>query len=374
MTRKLLLVLIVAALIVGVGYSYWPEIRAMVTGENENAALASSNGRIEAVEIDIASKTAGRLQDVYVREGDYVAAGEKLAKMDTATLEAQLREAEAQLRSAEIGIETANSQVTQRQAEKEAAEATVAQQEATLEAAEKRLTRSQTLQERGTGSVQQYDDDKAAFEGAKAALAAAKAKVAAADAALGYARSGVVTAEAQVDAMRATVERIKTDLDDSTLTSPRIGRVQYRIAEPGEVVNAGSAILNLVDLSDVYMTFFLPTLQAGRVALGAEARIVLDAAPQYVIPATISYVADVAQFTPKTVETAEERQKLMFRIKAQIPTDLLKEHIRYVKTGLPGMAYVKIDGSAEWPDNLKVNLPQKGAPEPEPGGAMTGAE
>nr|WP_307155681.1 HlyD family efflux transporter periplasmic adaptor subunit [Rhodopseudomonas julia] len=346
----------------------------MVTGGNENAAIASSNGRIEAVEIDIASKTAGRLQEVYVREGDYVAAGEKLAKMDTASLAAQLREAQAQLRSAEIGIETANSQVTQRQAEKEAAEATVAQQEATLEGAEKRLTRSQTLQERGTGSVQQYDDDKAAYEGAKAALAAAKAKVAAADAALGYARSGVVKAEAQVDAMRATVERIKTDLDDSTLTSPRMGRVQYRIAEPGEVVNAGSAILNLVDLSDVYMTFFLPTLQAGRVALGAEARIVLDAAPQYVIPATISYVADVAQFTPKTVETVEERQKLMFRIKAQIPAELLKEHIRYVKTGLPGMAYVKTDGSADWPDDLKVNVPKKGAPEPEPGGALTGAE
>ncbi|MDQ0326262.1 HlyD family secretion protein [Rhodopseudomonas julia] len=374
MPRKLLLVLIVAALLVGVGYSYWPKIKAMVTGGNENAAIASSNGRIEAVEIDIASKTAGRLQEVYVREGDYVAAGEKLAKMDTASLAAQLREAQAQLRSAEIGIETANSQVTQRQAEKEAAEATVAQQEATLEGAEKRLTRSQTLQERGTGSVQQYDDDKAAYEGAKAALAAAKAKVAAADAALGYARSGVVKAEAQVDAMRATVERIKTDLDDSTLTSPRMGRVQYRIAEPGEVVNAGSAILNLVDLSDVYMTFFLPTLQAGRVALGAEARIVLDAAPQYVIPATISYVADVAQFTPKTVETVEERQKLMFRIKAQIPAELLKEHIRYVKTGLPGMAYVKTDGSADWPDDLKVNVPKKGAPEPEPGGALTGAE
>jgi HlyD family secretion protein len=82
----------------------------------------------------------------------------------------------------------------------------------------------------------------------------------------------------------------------------------------------------------------------------------LDAAPQYVIPAKASFVADVAQFTPKTVETEEERQKLMFRIKAQIPPDLLRKHIQQVKTGLPGMAYVKLDPEAEWPKRLSENL------------------
>jgi HlyD family secretion protein len=100
------------------------------------------------------------------------------------------------------------------------------------------------------------------------------------------------------------------------------------------------------------MTFFLPTAQAGRVALGSDVRIVLDAAPQYVIPAKVSFVADVAQFTPRSVETQEERQKLMFRIKAKISPDLLKKYIQQVKTGLPGMAYVKVDPSAEWPANL----------------------
>jgi HlyD family secretion protein len=104
------------------------------------------------------------------------------------------------------------------------------------------------------------------------------------------------------------------------------------------------------------MTFFLPTSQAGRVALGTEIRLVLDAAPQYVIPANASFVADVAQFTPKTVETEEERQKLMFRIKAQIPPELLRKHIQQVKTGLPGMAYVKLDPEAEWPKRLSENL------------------
>jgi HlyD family secretion protein len=158
--------------------------------------------------------------------------------------------------------------------------------------------------------------------------------------------------------MRATIQRIKADIDDSALRSPRDGRVQYRVAQPGEVLNAGGAVLNLVDLSDVYMTFFLPTEDAGRVKLGAEARIILDAAPQYVIPAKISFVADVAQFTPKSVETAEERQKLMFRLKAKIPPELLRKHIEDVKTGLPGMAYVRLDPNAEWPARLEVRLPK----------------
>ncbi|MCY1240958.1 hypothetical protein D9M72_538340 [compost metagenome] len=106
------------------------------------------------------------------------------------------------------------------------------------------------------------------------------------------------------------------------------------------------------------MTFFLPTDQAGLLSIGSEVRLVLDAAPQYIIPAKVSYVADVAQFTPKTVETAEERQKLTFRIKAQIPKELLKKYIRMVKTGLPGVAYVKVDPNAEWPASQTGTLVQ----------------
>ena len=154
------------------------------------------------------------------------------------------------------------------------------------------------------------------------------------------------------------IERIQADIDDSVLRSPRDGRVQYRVAEPGEVLDAGGVVLNVVDLSDVYMTFFLPTEEAGRVAIGTEVRLVLDAVPQYVIPARASFVADVAQFTPKTVETAKERQKLMFRIKAQIPRDLLQKHLHQVKTGLPGMAYVRLDPQAEWPPELQARVPQ----------------
>ena len=156
----------------------------------------------------------------------------------------------------------------------------------------------------------------------------------------------------------AAAEKIKTDIEEAVLRSPRAGRVQYRTAEPGEVLPAGGKLLTVLDLTDVYMTFFLPETVAGKVALGAEARLVLDAAKQYVVPAKISFVASAAQFTPKTVETATEREKLVFRVKAQIDPELLQKHRDQVKTGLPGVAYVKIAPTAQWPVSLEVKLPQ----------------
>ena len=158
--------------------------------------------------------------------------------------------------------------------------------------------------------------------------------------------------------LRAMVARLQADIDDSQLKAPRAGRVQYRVTQPGEVLGAGGNVLNLVDLTDVYMTFFLPERQAGRVALGSEVRLVIDAAPQYVIPARVSYVASVAQFTPKSVETANEREKLMFRVKARLDPELLSKHLQQVKTGVPGMAYLRLDPDAEWPAHLAIKVPQ----------------
>lgn len=321
------------------------------------AGFASANGRIEGVEIDVAAKTAGRLTAVLVDEGEFVKTGDVLARMDTAVLAAQLREAQAQLRQAKSSVAVAHSQVTQRESEKAAADAVVAQREAERDVAKKRFERTESLAKQSATSQQQLDDDRAAFHRAVAALNAAKAQVAAAEAAILTAKSQIIGAEASVEALQATIDRIQADIDDSELKAPRDSRVQYRVAQPGEVLNPGGIVLNLLDVGDVYMTLFLPTAEAGRVAIGSEVRLVLDAAPQYVIPAKVSFVADVAQFTPKTVETAEERQKLMFRVKAKIAPDLLQQYIRSVKTGLPGMAYVRLDEKAPWPDWLQIRLP-----------------
>jgi len=348
--KKWLIIAVVILILGGLGVAAWQ----IFGKDDKNKGLVSGNGRMEAVEIDVAAKTPGRLKDILVREGDLVAAAQVVALMDTEVLEAQRRQAEAQLKQAQSAVETARSQLVQRGSEKEAALALVRQREAELGVARKRALRSLTLAAEAATSQQEADDDSARVQSAVAAVNAARAQLAAAAATIVTAQAGIAGAQSGVEAARATVERIQADITDSALKAPREGRVQYRVAQPGEVVGAGGRVLNMVDLSDVYMTFFLPTAVVGRVALGTEVRLILDAAPKYVIPAKVSFVADVAQFTPKTVETASERQKLMFRVRAQIPPDLLRKYITQVKTGLPGMAYIRLDSKAEWPAHLQV--------------------
>lgn len=325
---------------------------------NQDAGVTNGNGRIEAVEIDVASKAAGRVKDILVREGDFVTTGQVVARMDTDTLRAQLRQAIAQRQQAESAVATARSQLAQRQSEKAAAVALLVQREAERDNAEKHAKRSSELVAKGAVARQTSDDDLSLLRGAEAGVSAVRAQIAAAEAAIVTARSQITGAESTVEAARANAERIQADIQDSILVSPRDGRVQYRVAQVGEVVGAGGRVVSLVDLSDVYMTFFLPTAAAGKIALGSEVRLILDAAPQYVIPAKASFIADVAQFTPKTVETASEREKLMFRVRAQIPPELLKKHITQVKTGLPGVAWVRLDATKPWPDKLQIKLPQ----------------
>ena len=351
-TRAALKVLAAAAVIAVIGVLLWSELRPSGLGEG----FASGNGRIEATEIDVATKSPGRVLEILVDEGDFVQPGQVLARMDTDVLQAQLNQARAQVRQGENAILTAEAMVAQRESERATAEAVVTQRRAELTAAQKRHQRTETLVARNAMARQQLDDDLAAMQSAQAALAAARSQVVSADAGIAAAKSQVVEAQSAVEAAQAGVERLQADIRDSELKSDRVARVQYRVAQPGEVLGAGGKLLNLVDLADVYMTFFLPERQAGRVAIGAEVRLVIDAAPQYVIPAKISYVASVAQFTPKTVETESEREKLMFRVKARIDPELLKRHMEQVKTGLPGMAYLKLDADSEWPTHLQINV------------------
>lgn len=335
------------------GFVLWTELQPKGLGEG----FASGNGRIEATEVDVATKLAGRIAEIHVDEGDFIQPGQILARMDTGTLDAQINQANAQVRQAETAILTAKARVAQRESELSTAEAVVQQRQAESNAAEKRYKRTAILIQDNAISHQQFDDDLASRQSANAGQAAAKAQVFSAQAAINAARSEVIEAQANLEAAKAAVQRLQADIDDSLLKSSRLARVQYRVAEQGEVLAAGGKVLNLVDLSDVYMTFFLPTRHAGRIALGGEARLILDAAPQYVIPANITYVASIAQFTPKTVETESEREKLMFRVKARIDPVLLKKHLEHVKTGLPGTAYVKLDDKALWPAQLQPALP-----------------
>ena len=345
---------VVAVVAAAAAWTAWQATRPSGLGEG----FVSGNGRIEATEIDVATKYAGRVAEILAGEGDIVQAGQVLARMQVDVLNAQRDEAQAQRQQAINAVASAEAQVKVRESDLAAARAVVVQRESDLDNAGRRLARSQTLSREGAASIQQLDDDRAAVRNAEAALAAAKAQTTAAGAAIAAAKAQVTGARSSVTAAAATVARIEADIADSQLKAPRDGRVQYRVAQPGEVVGGGGRVLNMVDLADVYMTFFLPTAVAGKLALGDEVRLVLDAAPQYVIPARVSFVADVAQFTPKTVETAVEREKLMFRVKARIDPDLLRKHILQVKTGLPGMAYARIDRAKPWPEHLALKLPR----------------
>jgi len=143
-----------------------------------------------------------------------------------------------------------------------------------------------------------------------------------------------------------------------TLRAPVAGRIEYRVVEPGSIIPSGGRVATLLNTSDVYMTVFLPTSIAGKLQVGDEARIVLDAAKQFVVPAQVSFVAAEAQFTPKYVETATEREKLMYRVKLKVPVDVATRYAAYVKAGLTGNGYVRVDPKAAWPAELTVKLPQ----------------
>ncbi|ELX09000.1 hypothetical protein Jab_2c10590 [Janthinobacterium sp. HH01] len=353
LTRKLAAVAVAAALLAGGAYA-WHRMHPAGPGPE----FTSGNGRIEATEIDVAAKLPGRLQDIAVNEGDFVSAGQVLGHMQATSLQAQRDEAAARQAQAQTGVASADAMVAMRESDHQAAQALVVQRESELDAAQRRLKRSETLVLEGASSEQELDDDRSRVRAMTAVIRAARAQVAAAASAVEAARTQVAGARAAVTAAQATVGRIDVDLADSALTAPRAGRVQYRIAQPGEVLGGGGKVLNLVDLADVYMTFFVAEQAAGKLALGAPVRVVLDAAPQYVLPAKVSFVASTAQFTPKTVETTSERQKLMFRVKAQIDPALLQKHMKLVKTGLPGVAWVRLDAATPWPADLEVKVPQ----------------
>jgi HlyD family secretion protein len=137
------------------------------------------------------------------------------------------------------------------------------------------------------------------------------------------------------------------------LVAPRDGRVQYRLANLGEVLGAGGKVFTMLDTGSVYMDVFLPTADAGRAVVGSDARILLDALPDRPIPATVAFGDPQAQFTPKAVETKSERDKLMFRIRVRVDPELLRQHADKVRTGLPGIAYVRLDPKVGWPARLQ---------------------
>jgi len=327
MNRRAVLILCIAlaaAAVAGGGYYYY-DVR---TRQSLPAGFASSNGRIEATEVDVATKVSGRIVEVLVAEGDLVRQGQTVARMDIAETEAALRALEAQAQQASQARDQASHVIEQRRGD--------------LELAAKDLKRSKSLFDEGYATGQKLDQMNSARITTQATLSAALSSLAA--------------SESAIQAADAEVDRLRHQVADGTLIAPRSGRVLYRLAEPGEVLAAGGKVLTLLDLSDVYMTVFLPAAIAGRIAIGADARMVLEPIPDRAVPGKVSFVSSRAQFTPKQVETESERDRMMFRVKVRISTELVQRHIDQVKTGITGIAYIRLDPTATWPARLESDL------------------
>jgi HlyD family secretion protein len=323
MSRKRKLVLICAVVVaIAAGAAAW----LIFSNRGLPPGIAASNGRIEATEVDIATKYPGRIKQVMVDEGDTVNAGQVVAIMDTEPLEAQLSAAEAKIREAQDNLRTAQADVNVRQAESTFAS--------------KQYQRSQGLVGNGAVSQQELDVDRAKADSASAALTGANAQV--------------TRSRSSIDAATGEADRLRAEIADNTLKAPVRARVESRVAQAGEVLPAGGKVYTTYDLADVYMYVFLPTDTVGKIRMGSEARIVLDALPDNPIQATVAYVSPTAQFTPKTVETAEERHNLSFRVKLQIPRERLMAVESLVKTGIPGMGYVRVDQATPWPEQLQL--------------------
>ena len=299
-------------------------------GRDMPEGIVKTNGRLEATQVDVAAKYPGRLATLTVDEGDEVTAGQVVATISSPETEAQLRGAQAQLLKAKQALAEADTVIVQRKSD--------------LDFARTDYDRGKQLIERGYITQQVLDQRRNRFESTEAAYVAANAQHDQADSA--------------IKAAAANVEQLQSVLVDLVLVSPRSGRVQYRLARAGEVIAAGQRILTILDLNDVYMTIYLPANVAGQLMLGDEARVILDPTPQFVFPATISFVATDAQFTPKSVETIEEREKLMFRVKLQGDPAVLDKFHRVVKTGVRGLGFVRTDPKIPWPDELALKLPQ----------------
>jgi len=308
----------------GIGWLWWQHQQSRLP-----PGTAWGNGRLEADQIDIDTKFAGRIAKRFVDEGDMVRAGQVVAMMDTRDLEASLKKSQALVSQAERSLDEAKANLVQQQTQ--------------VKFTQQEVDRTAALVPKGFATVELLDQQTQQRNAAVAAENAATQRVAEAQHAL--------------DAATHDVELYRVNILDNTLTAPHDGPIEYRVANVGEVLPAGGKVFTMLDAYYVYMDIYLPTAEAGRVRIGSDARIVLDAYPDHVIPAKVVFVASQAQFTPKTVETKAERDKLMFRIRVRIDPDRLEGREAMVRSGLPGVAYVRTDPSVAWPPSFQPSAP-----------------
>ncbi len=287
---------------------------------NENSlpdGLYVGNGRVEGTEVKVAAKYSGRIIEIGPAEGDDVEEDDIIARLDDREAAAQLAAAQAERRRMSHLVHSARAEIERRKEE--------------LAYADAQLGRTQRLFERGNISQQQLDRDDTSKSTAAAALEAA--------------RANLLQSEAQLAAAQAQIDRYEAILAETVIEAPLSGRVLFRIAEPGEIIQPGGNILLLVDLDRLYMTIYVDEIAAGKINVGDDALIWTDAYPDRPFPANVTFVSSRAEFTPKEVQTSEERQNLVFRVKITARDN----DERLLKPGMPGIGLVRTDSATAWP-------------------------
>ncbi|HSA95433.1 MAG TPA: efflux RND transporter periplasmic adaptor subunit [Acidobacteriota bacterium] len=294
--------------------------------------VISASGTIEAIEVNVASKVSGQVETLAVDEGSRVAPGDTLAVIDHAALDIQLRQAQAGVRLAEaqlaLLVKGARSEDIRQ------AEAALAQAEASLKPAEDDARRMRELVRTGSVTPKQAED-------ADARLTVAAAQRAAAAEALAKVRrlarpEEVQAAEARLAQAQAAADLLAKTIADCTIAAPTAGIVTHKAIERGELVAPGSTVVTLSELDSVYVMIYLSERDMGRVRLGEAADVAIDAFPGRAFPGRITYISPEAEFTPKNVQTKEDRVKLVFGVKVEIEN---KDGL--LKPGLPADATIR---------------------------------
>lgn len=327
--------------------------------------LIQANGRIEGDHVTVSSKFPGRIRELLVREGAVVTAGAVLVRLDDSQTAARVRQAKHAAEALEAQVEAAHTQLAVLNLEVplsiEAADAQVARAKSLLvkavaveKEAKSDAERFRQLAEKDQASIQQRDQAQMRWDVAHNEVAATlsgltQAKKQLAQAELGWnrikAKEEEVTAlERQRDQAYAVLDEAESILKDLTITAPTSGTVTTRMVDGGEVVAAGAPLLELVDLDHLYLKVYVPEVQIGKVRLDLPARIYTDAFPDRSFEATVRYIASKAEFTPKEVQTPDERVKLIYAVKLY-----LKENPEHRLTpGLPADAMIRWKEDVAW--------------------------
>ncbi|MDA8260473.1 MAG: HlyD family efflux transporter periplasmic adaptor subunit [Betaproteobacteria bacterium] len=358
--RYVLLAIALAVVVTGYGlYEYAASRAALPEG------LIQANGRIEGDAVAIASKVAGKIVGIEVREGDAVKAGQLLVRLDDAQLRARVAQAaaatatlESQGASARLGIDLLTKEVPLTVDASRAgigrAQAAVAKAEATERQARRDADRARDLVAKGFVSGQQSERTQLALDAAASEVTSAvetlvQSRKQHAQAELGAVRIRAKEAEylalqAQLRQTQAALAEAESVLADLTIRAPAAGVVATRIREPGEVVSAGAPLLELVDLDQLYLKVYVAEAQIGKLRLGLPAHVYTDAFPDQPFEAIVRHISSRAEFTPKEVQTPDERVKLVFAVKLYINSN--PDH--RLTPGLPADAVIRWKEEVKW--------------------------